>query len=90
MPYRSRFPGWCWIGVLSILKLVAGCQILIVVLSVLDAPAKLGKILRGMNRALGEIPLTIKVRTGVKDGKNTAHKLLPDLQSWGASSFAVR
>jgi hypothetical protein len=57
--------------------------------SVLDAPAKLGKILMGMTRALGEIPLTIKVRTGVKDGKNTAHKLLPNLQSWGVSSFAV-
>jgi len=57
---------------------------------VLDTPVKLRKILLGMNRALGEIPLTIKVRTGVKDGKNTAHKLLPDLQSWGVSSFAVR
>ena len=32
-----------------------------------------------MNRALGEIPLTVKLRTGVKEGKNTAHKLMPRL-----------
>jgi tRNA-dihydrouridine synthase 3 len=46
---------------------------------VLDAPTKLGKILVGMNYALGEIPVTVKLRTGVKDGKNTAHKLMPCL-----------
>ena len=43
----------------------------------LDAAGKLGKILVGMNRALGEIPLTIKLRTGVKEGRNNAHKLMP-------------
>lgn len=48
-------------------------------LQVLDAPAKLSKILIGMNKALGEIPLTVKLRTGVKEGKNTAHKLMPRL-----------
>ncbi|KAF9011796.1 hypothetical protein BDQ17DRAFT_1387388 [Cyathus striatus] len=42
---------------------------------------KLGKILTGMNRALGETPVTVKLRTGVKDGKNTAHKLMPRLAS---------
>jgi hypothetical protein len=46
---------------------------------VLDAPGKLSKILVGMNRALGDIPLTVKLRTGVKEGKNTAHKLMPRL-----------
>lgn len=56
---------------------------------VLDAPNRLGKILVGMNRALGEIPLTIKVRTGVKDGKNTAHKLIPKLNPWGVSAITV-
>lgn len=33
---------------------------------VLDAPAKLGKSLIGMNKALGPIPVTIKLRMGVK------------------------
>lgn len=56
---------------------------------VLDAPNRLGKILVGMNRTLGEIPLTIKVRTGVKDGKNTAHKLMPKLDPWGVSAITV-
>ena len=46
---------------------------------VLDAPAKLSKILIGMNKALGEIPVTVKLRTGVKEGRNTAHKLMPRL-----------
>ena len=30
-----------------------------------------------MNKALGEIPVTVKLRTGVKDGRNNAHKLMP-------------
>lgn len=58
---------------------------------VLDTPGKLGKILIGMNRALGEIPVTVKLRTGVKDGKNTAHKLMPRVASeWGAACITVR
>lgn len=48
---------------------------------VLDTPGKLKKILIGMDRALGEIPLTVKLRTGVKESKNTAHKLMPQLAS---------
>ena len=47
----------------------------------LDAPGKLSRILVGMNKALGEIPLTVKLRTGVKDGRNTVHKLMPRLNS---------
>lgn len=44
-----------------------------------------------MNRALGEIPLTLKIRTGVKDNKNTAHKLMPRVaKEWGASAITVR
>ena len=56
----------------------------------LDAPGKLGKILIGMNKALGEIPVTIKLRTGVKDGRNTAHKLMPRIASeWGVGCMTV-
>lgn len=56
----------------------------------LDTPGKLGKILIGMNRALGEIPVTVKLRTGIKDGRNTAHKLMPRLASeWNAACITV-
>jgi tRNA-dihydrouridine synthase 3 len=57
---------------------------------VLDAAGKLGKILIGMNRALGEIPLTIKMRTGVKEGRNTAHKLMPRISAeWNVAAMTV-
>ena len=43
-----------------------------------------------MNRALGEIPLTVKIRTGVKEGKNNAHKLMPRLAAeWSASALTL-
>lgn len=59
--------------------------------TVLDTPGKLGKILIGMNKALGEVPVTVKLRTGVKDGRNTAHKLMPRVASeWGAGCITVR
>jgi len=57
---------------------------------VLDAPGKLHKILIGMNKALGEVPVTVKLRTGVKDGRNTAHKLMPRIASeWGVGCMTV-
>jgi len=57
----------------------------------LDTVGKLGKILIGMNRALGDIPVTVKLRTGVKDGKNTAHKLMPRLSTeWNVGCITVR
>lgn len=56
----------------------------------LDAAGKLGKIVLGMNRALGDIPVTVKLRSGVKDGKNTAHKLMPRLgPDFGVSAITV-
>jgi tRNA-dihydrouridine synthase 3 len=58
---------------------------------VLDAPAKLGKIVTGMSRTLGEIPVTIKLRTGVKDGRNNAHKIMPRAATeWGIGCITVR
>ena len=57
---------------------------------VLDTVGKLGKILNGMNKALGEIPMTVKLRTGVKDGKNMAHKLMPRLSTeWNVGCITV-
>ncbi|KDN39996.1 hypothetical protein RSAG8_08445, partial [Rhizoctonia solani AG-8 WAC10335] len=57
--------------------------------TVLDNHNKLGRILIGMSRALGEVPLTIKVRTGIKDGRNTSHKLMPRLARWGVNAFTI-
>ncbi|ELU40503.1 zinc finger dihydrouridine synthase [Rhizoctonia solani AG-1 IA] len=37
----------------------------------------------------GSVPLTIKVRTGIKDGRNTSHKLMPRLARWGVNAFTV-
>lgn len=58
--------------------------------ALLDSPGKLGKILTGMSKALGEIPVTVKLRTGIKEGKNTAHKLMPRLATeFGASCLTL-
>ncbi|GAA6026122.1 hypothetical protein JCM11491_002806 [Sporobolomyces phaffii] len=51
---------------------------------------KLGKSLIGMGKALGEIPLTIKIRTGVTNSNPVAHKLMPRLQSeWGIQGVTM-
>ncbi|KZV79694.1 zinc finger dihydrouridine synthase [Exidia glandulosa HHB12029] len=58
--------------------------------ALLDAPSKLSKIVVGMSKVLGEIPVTIKLRTGVKDGKNTAHKLMPRLpREFGVGAVTI-
>ncbi|KAJ3557620.1 hypothetical protein NM688_g1375 [Phlebia brevispora] len=58
--------------------------------ALLDAANKLGKIIVGMNRALGDVPVTVKLRTGVKEGRNTAHKLMPRLgPEWGAAALTL-
>jgi hypothetical protein len=56
---------------------------------VLNMAGKLGKCLMGMNYALGSVPVTVKMRTGVKDGFPTAHKLMSRVHDWGVSSVAV-
>ncbi|QRV83108.1 tRNA-dihydrouridine synthase 1 [Ceratobasidium sp. AG-Ba] len=57
--------------------------------ALLENHNKLGRILIGMSRALGEVPLTIKVRTGIKEGRNTTHKLMPRLSRWGVNAFSI-
>ncbi|CAD6893362.1 unnamed protein product [Tilletia controversa] len=57
--------------------------------ALLDSAGRLGKILRGINAVLGEIPLTIKLRTGTTS-KNTTHKLFARLQTeWGCSAATL-
>ncbi|KAG6890243.1 tRNA-dihydrouridine synthase 3 [Termitomyces sp. T32_za158] len=82
-------------GNIDFVDLNCGCPIDLVFKSgsgsaLLDTPGKLGKILIGMNKALGEIPVTVKLRTGVKDGKNTAHKTMPKAAAeWGAGCITL-
>ncbi|KAM3852413.1 tRNA-dihydrouridine(47) synthase [NAD(P)(+)]-like isoform 3-T3 [Vipera latastei] len=45
---------------------------------------KFEQIVRGMNSVL-DVPLTVKIRTGVQEKTNLAHKLIPNLREWGAS-----
>nr|ODN85753.1 tRNA-dihydrouridine(47) synthase [NAD(P)(+)] [Cryptococcus depauperatus CBS 7841] len=58
--------------------------------ALMDSPGRLGKILVGMNRALGNIPLTVKFRMGVANNKPNAHKLIPRfVQEWGAGAMTI-
>jgi tRNA-dihydrouridine synthase 3 len=82
-------------GGIDFVDLNCGCPIDLVFRTgsgsaLLDAAGKLGKILAGMNRALGEIPLTIKMRTGVKEGRNNAHKLMPRIGAeWNVGAMTL-
>jgi tRNA-dihydrouridine synthase 3 len=49
--------------------------------ALMDHAGRLGKILRGMSAVLGEIPVTIKMRTGTSNKVNTAHKLFARVQT---------
>ena len=65
---------------LRAIDLNCGCPIELVVRqgagsALLDAHSKLDKILRGMNAVSGEIPITVKIRTGTKDKQPSAEKL---------------
>lgn len=44
--------------------------------ALMDQPARLLRILKGMNYSSGDIPVTVKIRTGTKDNKNTAKTLV--------------
>lgn len=72
-----------------------GCPIDLVVKkgagsALLDHSGKLGRILKGMNVAAGETPITIKMRTGVKSGVNTTHKMMSKaVKEWGVGALTV-
>ncbi|KAJ7594364.1 zinc finger dihydrouridine synthase [Mycena floridula] len=82
-------------GTIDFVDINCGCPIDLVFntgsgSALLDAPGKLGKIITGMNKALGEIPVTVKLRTGVKDGRNTADKLMSRLTSeWNVGCISL-
>lgn len=69
---------------LRVIDLNCGCPIDLVYRqgagsALLDSPAKLEKMIRGMNAVSNEIPITVKIRMGTKDYKPTAHKLIDRL-----------
>ncbi len=43
--------------------------------ALLDAPSKLERMIRGMSAVSGEVPVTAKIRMGVRDDRHTAQKL---------------
>uniref|UniRef100_A0A7N4P9H3 tRNA-dihydrouridine(47) synthase [NAD(P)(+)] n=1 Tax=Sarcophilus harrisii TaxID=9305 RepID=A0A7N4P9H3_SARHA len=45
---------------------------------------KFEQIVRGMDQVL-DVPLTVKIRTGVQEKVNLAHRLLPELREWGVA-----
>lgn len=49
---------------------------------------KLEKIIRGMVE-VSDIPITIKMRTGIYENKNTAHKVVPLVKEWGVSAVSL-
>lgn len=36
-----------------------------------------------------DVPLTVKIRTGVQEKSNIAHKLIPEMKNWGVSMITV-
>ncbi|XP_047388203.1 tRNA-dihydrouridine(47) synthase [NAD(P)(+)]-like isoform X2 [Sciurus carolinensis] len=52
--------------------------------ALMNRTAKFQQIVRGMSQVL-DVPLTVKLRTGVQERVNLAHRLLPELRDWGAS-----
>lgn len=58
--------------------------------ALLDHPRKLGRIVRGMDSVLGDIPVTVKLRTGVTDKKTSHSRIMPRLQTdWGVGAVTM-
>lgn len=49
---------------------------------------KFEHIIKGMNYVL-DVPLTVKIRTGVQEKSNIAHKLIPEMKNWGVSMITL-
>ena len=77
---------------LRVIDLNCGCPIDLICRTgagsaLLDSQSKLEKMVRGMNAVSGEVPITIKIRTGTKDNKPSAYKLVERLV-YGGSEFS--
>ena len=49
---------------------------------------KFGQIVKGMTSVL-DVPLTVKMRTGIYNDRNNAHTLVPKLKEWGVALTTV-
>ncbi|XP_039677031.1 tRNA-dihydrouridine(47) synthase [NAD(P)(+)]-like [Perca fluviatilis] len=49
---------------------------------------KFEQIIKGMNYVL-DVPLTVKIRTGVQEKCNIAHKLIPEMKKWDVSMITL-
>lgn len=70
-----------------------GCPIDLVInkgggCALMNRGLKFEQIVRGMVSVL-DVPLTAKIRTGVQEKTNTAHKLIPELRDWGISMVTL-
>ncbi|KAI0466643.1 hypothetical protein F4859DRAFT_518897 [Xylaria cf. heliscus] len=79
---------------LRVIDLNCGCPIDLVFQTgagsgLLDTPNKLEKMVRGMNAVSGEVPITVKLRTGVRDGRPTAQRIIERL-AFGNPDFRDR
>jgi tRNA-dihydrouridine synthase 3 len=57
--------------------------------ALMDSPAKLEKILHGMNAVSGTTPITCKIRMGTRDNKPTAQKLVERLVLGGGEETST-
>lgn len=79
---------------LRLIDLNCGCPIDMVYKAgggsaLLESSGKLERIIRGMNTFSGEIPVTAKIRTGVKNNRPTAHNVIEKL-AFGAREHRER
>lgn len=56
--------------------------------ALLDRPSRIESIVKAI-QGVTTLPLTVKIRTGVYDGKLVAHKIIPKLKEWGVSAVTV-
>ena len=50
--------------------------------------SKFERVVRSMSHVL-DIPLSIKLRTGIQQGNPNAHELIPKIKIWGANLITV-
>lgn len=55
----------------------------------LPSPTCLWALLTHSSPQVLDVPLTVKIRTGVQERVNLAHRLLPKLRDWGAALVTV-
>ncbi|CAH0056591.1 unnamed protein product [Clonostachys solani] len=78
-----------WCPHLRLIDLNCGCPIDMVFKSgggsaLLDNAGKLERMIRGMNAVSGEVPITAKIRTGVRNNRPTANQVISRLAFGGS------